>query len=51
MRGIKLTLRDGTVEHFDPVPEIIINNTFYDYPFDTEQIDKLEFYDLEEEAK
>lgn len=48
MKGIKITLTNGTVEHFDPVPSLTIDNTFYDYHFDTENIEKIEVYEVED---
>jgi len=51
IKGIKVVMKDGTVEHYDPVPHITIDNTFYTYQFNTEDIATIEVYDITKEGE
>lgn len=49
MKGIKVTFKSGSVDHYDPCDEIIIDNGGHQYKIPVDDIEKLETYIVEDE--
>lgn len=47
-KGIKITLKNGNIEHYDPCEEIIIDNGAHQYKVQVDDIEKIESYIVEE---